>query len=240
MAKGHQEIDTSDGTPTKADNRRLKKEMRERDVPSDLDKAYQEGWEAGNSPGDGDGGKGGSGSRSSSGVSLPSFSFKSDAQKIIVISMTITGIVAIVEKIHDPGASGDKGVPIPSIIVGTFVSGTILIGASYFAPEFASGLAVVAMIATVLERGKPFWELIGAVTGKAPDISGGDSSSIVITPVGTIGPIVQAAPGSAKVSIGPGSDQLPNTGPGASVTIGEAHQGAYQGQSSNNPYVLDR
>lgn len=154
---------------------------------------FREGYEAGleeagdffssdsdSSSGNGEGGKPGSGGSAPAG---PRFSFQSDAQKIIIVSLSITVIVALIENAHNDPKTASPVNP-PRIIVGGFVSGAILLGMSYFVPEFASGLAIVAMLTTILEKGKPFWDIIGSLTGHPlPDTgpktpSGGSTPSV--------------------------------------------------------------
>lgn len=93
-------------------------------------------------------------------------SFSNDAQKVIVIAMTITVMVSLIENANAKNKSVTSG---PGrIIIGGFIASTLLLGASYFLPEFASGLAIVAMVATVLDRGQPFWEVVTKVTSRNP------------------------------------------------------------------------
>lgn len=186
-----QDIDFS-GTPTKSDREDMKRRARAND--SALQDAYESGKEE-VAP-----------DRSSSGatVRLPAgnrLSFSNDAQKVIVITMTITVMVALIENLHNgpslasptaPGRAGitsgttqaevkANGVSNASIIVGGFVSGALLLGMSYFLPEFASGLSMVAMLATVLDRGKPFWDIIGVTSKNIPAISTHQSDVVPAT-----------------------------------------------------------
>jgi len=143
---------------------------------------WEDGFQAGlDEAGDffsGDSGSPGNGEQSDSGGSAPAssgvrLSFSQDAQKIIVVALSITVIVALVENAHmaDSDKTKKDAVPPSTIIVGGFVSGAILLGMSYFLPEFASGFAIVAMLSTLLERGKPFWDIIGSLTGtKIPTV----------------------------------------------------------------------
>jgi hypothetical protein len=98
------------------------------------------------------------------------FSFTNDAQKIIIVSMTITGIVSLVEHLATPttpNTPANTSLSVGSIMVGTFVATGLLLGMSYFLPEFASGLAIVAMTATLFDRGKPFWDIVSKVVGNS-------------------------------------------------------------------------
>lgn len=100
-------------------------------------------------------------------------SFTNDSQKIIVIALVITSAVAIIELIANPPTDIGPNAPahaptVQSILVGVFIAGAILLAMSYFLPEFASGLALVAMTATVFERGKPFWLTVSSLTTPAP------------------------------------------------------------------------
>lgn len=104
---------------------------------------------------------------------LPSapHAFSAQPQKIILIAVITTGMVSLIEhtagaKAPAPGAKPVKTASVATILVGTFVSGALLLGLSYFLPEFAGGLALVMLVTTIFERGTPFWTVVGQVTGK--------------------------------------------------------------------------
>lgn len=83
------------------------------------------------------------------------------SQKLILVAITVIVIAAFVERY-----SGVKETAsVPQIFIGAFVAGSILLLLSYFAPEFAVGLAVVAMVGMIIGRGQPFWDAINAVVG---------------------------------------------------------------------------
>ena len=104
-----------------------------------------------------------------------------NAQKLIIVGLVITASVTIIEIVGgnivatgpavgplQPGqtrpntkVTGNVG----QVLVGSFVAGVLLLGMSYFLPEFATGLAVVTMTATVFSRGAIFWALVTKVTG---------------------------------------------------------------------------
>lgn len=97
-----------------------------------------------------------------------------NTQKLILIAMTIAGGVTLIEEVGASAIPGDKAptnASVGSIVIGTFVAGALLLGMSYFIPEFASGLAIVVMTSTVFTRGKVFWDLITLVTGGKPAAS---------------------------------------------------------------------
>lgn len=148
-------------TTTKADVKRLKSEASGADFG--LDEAYKQGREDAAA----DAGEEAANVK----VRGSKLSFSNDAQKIIVITMTITGLVAIIENLNT--GENLRRTNVSTIIVGTFISGGLLLGMSYALPEFASGLSIVAMLATVLDRGKPFWMAIETVSKNTPVISGG-------------------------------------------------------------------
>lgn len=157
-------------------------------------------------------GNGGDGTGSGGSVSSPTtgtrLSFSNDSQKLILVAMTITVIVALVENAHKDSTKDKSYTPPSTIIIGGFVSGAILLGLSYFIPEFASGLAIVAMVATVLEKGNPFWNIVLNLTGtplpktgtnNPPNITPGDAS-VVEVPASSI----PGGPGNPQVYVGPG------------------------------------
>jgi len=82
---------------------------------------------------------------------------------MIIVAMTITVIVATVEAVVD---KKQKHPSIAKIFVGGFIAGGILLGMSYFLPEFAGGLAVVAMVTTLVDRGQTLSDIVTKVTGK--------------------------------------------------------------------------
>ena len=154
--------DTSSGRATKADMAELKRQAKENE------QAYKQGLEDASSPGNGDGnGEKGNGSPTGP-VPSPRTVYSmlsTDAQKVIVVSMTIVVVVALIEQAHSPAGKKDNSQgSFGSIIVGGFISGGLLLGMSYFLPEFASGLAITAMLVTILEKGKPFWDIAQSVT----------------------------------------------------------------------------
>lgn len=202
MASKHQEIDTSSGRATKDDMAELKRQARENE------QAYKEGYE---DAGDTDSGSGGSSHQLPSLSGLPkAFSLRTDSQKLILVSLTATGIVSLIEEVSGK-QKGNAG----TIIVGTFVSGAILLGMSYFVPEFASGLAIIVLAVTVLEKGKPFWDVVGGAVGHP------------ITPNVT-SPISDMT-GSAGITL------IPNAGSGATGV--QAPATSPQTATPTNPYI---
>jgi hypothetical protein len=105
---------------------------------------------------------------------LPSapHAFSAHPQKIILIATVSTGLVSLIEHTageKNPTAAAAKQATVASIMVGTFMSGALLLGLSYFLPEFAGGLAIVMLVTTVFERGKPFWDVVSQVLGGNPN-----------------------------------------------------------------------
>lgn len=237
-----QDIDFS-GKPTKSDIERMKRDSRAHD--RELQDAYESGKEEAASAAP-------ARERSSYNIPVPSgrLNFSSDAQKIIVITMTVTVVVALVENLHigpslaSPTASGragissgttkaevkQQGVSNASIIVGGFVSGGILLAMSYFLPEFASGLSIVAMLATVLDRGKPFWDIISTTSKNVPAIT---THASQIIPDNATGGLPNLSPGGGPLPNGqstspvPSGPGLPNLSPVPSSTMPAA-----------NPFVI--
>lgn len=191
-----------------------------------LDEAYNHGFESGKDEGGSGDDSGGAASVKIRGSKL---SFSNDAQKIIVICITITGIVAIIESLNT--GPNERRAPVGTILVGTFISGGLLLGMSYFLPEFASGLSIVAMLATVLDRGKPFWMAIERTSTNTANITGGgppkpkggtlpDLSSSGTLPGKNPRPLDPAGPGlpsldASGVAYGPG--QKPGSNPYANI-----------------------
>lgn len=148
----------------------------------------------------------------------PHLNFSTQPQKIIVIAMVTTGLVSLIEHVAQDGTPVAAGQPgragMAEIVVGTFVSTALLLGMSYFLPEFAGGLAVVALATTVLERGKPFWDVVGGAFGAKSTLG---AYTLAATGAGTT-----PAPGSPAAPAGPAgtvpAGNLPSTrglvGPG--------------------------
>jgi hypothetical protein len=101
---------------------------------------------------------------------------------MILVAMTITVVVATVETVAD---THQHGISVAKIFVGGFLATGMLLGLSYFLPEFAGGLAVVAMVTTLVDRGKTFSELVTKVTGaKALPGAGGNPNVPSVTGTG--------------------------------------------------------
>lgn len=183
--------DVKSGPATKSDTAAMKSQAAER---NDYEKfAYEQGKEDAAQTASSSSGGGGSGRAAK-------LSFSNDAQTVILITMTITGLVSVIENIHAVDKS--KTIPIIRIVVGTFVSGALLLAMSYAVPEFASGLSIVAMTATILDRGKPFWESVSQVTmapavqnSLLPPRTGSDYPATVNPPTGPVGPVGPVGPG---------------------------------------------
>ncbi len=116
---------------------------------------------------------------------VPTISFSQNPQKIILISMVTAGLVSIIENAAGPNLTNVPAnqvasvtqqwskthASIPTILVSTFLAGAILLAMSYFLPEFAGGLAVIALVVTIFERGKPFWDIVTTLSGGTPPSS---------------------------------------------------------------------
>jgi hypothetical protein len=98
----------------------------------------------------------------------PQLNFTNQSQKVIVLCLTATVLVAVIETVHDnkTGSATSVGDEIAHTLVGGFVAGALLLGMSYFLPEFASGLAIVALAATILDRGTSLGSTLTTITGK--------------------------------------------------------------------------
>ncbi len=92
----------------------------------------------------------------------PALGTTKGAQTIIVMALVSTGVVASIKNI----AGAPNVAPIQTILVGVFIGGALLLAISYVLPEFASGLAVVALLTTVLtQNATPFWTAIAKAVG---------------------------------------------------------------------------
>jgi hypothetical protein len=85
-----------------------------------------------------------------------------DSQKFILIMMTITAAAVVTEKL---AGSSEVSASYIQIFIGLMVATMLLEAISYVIPEFASGLAVVAMITVIFTKGQIFWSAIAKVTG---------------------------------------------------------------------------
>lgn len=209
MASKHQEIDTDSGRATKDDMAELKRQARENE------QAYKEGYE--DAGGDTGSDSGGSSRQLPSLSGIPkAFSLRTDSQKLILVSLTATGIVSLIEEVSGKQKSGSAA----TIIVGTFVSGAILLGMSYFVPEFASGLAIIVLAVTVLEKGKPFWDVVAGAVGHpiTPNIT----SPISDTTPGTAGITLLPNAGTTPVQPGQQPSQSNIPAPGSPTPFGPA------------------
>lgn len=98
----------------------------------------------------------------------PSLGTTKGSQTIIVMALVTTGGIAAVKNI----AGVENVAPIPTILIGVFVGGALLLALSYFLPEFASGLAVVALLTTALtQNATPFWSAIAKAVGSATPVA---------------------------------------------------------------------
>lgn len=79
---------------------------------------------------------------------------KSQSQDIILVCIVVIISSSLVEKY-----SGDTAVTTSTatIFIGAFVAGLLLILLSYVLPEFAVGLAAVAVVTVLVSKGQPFW-----------------------------------------------------------------------------------
>jgi hypothetical protein len=113
----------------------------------------------------------------------PRLDLSQNAQKIIVVSMTMAMVITLVER-FDQIVKGNAAVSsVPQIVIGTFIAGSLLLGMSYFVPEFAGGLAVVVIVVAAFEKGKPFWDVVTTATGG--NKSAGSTPSVPTAPVGS-------------------------------------------------------
>lgn len=106
---------------------------------------------------------------------------ESNAQKLILISMTVVIVAAFVERY-----SGTKETAtIPQIFIGAFVATALLLLLSYVLPEFAVGLAITTMVAMVITKGQPFWDAINKVFKNTTPVTAPSApSSPLVPPVG--------------------------------------------------------
>ena len=94
-------------------------------------------------------------------TSLVNVNFAStDAQKLILILMVVLVVAVTVEKLGGAKSSGS----FVSTFVGAFILGLMLEAISYILPEFAVGIALVAVVSVLLSKGQAFWEDIGTAT----------------------------------------------------------------------------
>lgn len=98
------------------------------------------------------------------------------AQRSIIIMMVALMIVTMIENAVEP----KPAVPNIGIILGTFVAGAILLMFSYFVPNFAVGLAAIALVATIFTRGRVFWDAISRVTGTAGTTATGATNNTML------------------------------------------------------------
>lgn len=106
---------------------------------------------------------------------------ESNAQKLILISMTMVIVAAFVERY-----SGTKETAtIPQIFIGAFVATALLLLLSYVLPEFAVGLAVTAMVSMIVSKGQPFWDALNKVfKNPTTPITPSTPESPLVPPVG--------------------------------------------------------
>jgi hypothetical protein len=88
----------------------------------------------------------------------------SDSQEFILVMMTITGTIAIVEKLAGVSTSA-QSVGYINIFVGVGVATLLLEAFSYVLPGFASGLAVLAALTMIITKGAPFWAIVSKTVG---------------------------------------------------------------------------
>lgn len=86
----------------------------------------------------------------------------SDAQEFILVMMTVTGTIAVVEKLAGVSQSA-QSVGYINIFVGVGVATLLLELLSYALPQFASGLAILAVLTMIVTKGAPFWNIVGTV-----------------------------------------------------------------------------
>ena len=88
----------------------------------------------------------------------------SDAQKTILVMMTIVVVAVTVEKLSQSNEQA-QATGYAKTFVAAAVATLLLEGLSYVLPEFAIGLSVVAVVTVIISKGKPFWSAIANVTG---------------------------------------------------------------------------
>jgi hypothetical protein len=87
----------------------------------------------------------------------------SDAQKTILVMMTIVIVAVTVEKLSQSNSQA-QATGYAKTFVAAAVATLLLEGLSYVLPEFAIGLSVVAVVTVIISKGKPFWSAIANVT----------------------------------------------------------------------------
>lgn len=88
----------------------------------------------------------------------------SDAQKTILVMMSIVVVAVTVEKLSQSNAQA-QATGYAKTFVAAAVATLLLEGLSYVLPEFAIGLAIVAVTSVVISKGQPFWSAVAKVTG---------------------------------------------------------------------------
>jgi hypothetical protein len=88
----------------------------------------------------------------------------SDAQKTILVMMSIVIVAVTVEKLSQSNEDATATGYVKTYVAAA-VATCLLEALSYVLPEFAIGLSVVAVTTVVISKGKPFWAAIANVTG---------------------------------------------------------------------------
>lgn len=133
-------------------------------------------------------------------ASLGSVNFAAtDAQKMILIFMVIMVVAVTIEKLANKSGATITGGYV-DIFVATFIITLILEGLSYILPEFAVGIAGVAVITVIFTKGEVFW---GAVSTAVKNPTGTPTPTPTPTGPETLNPQGGTEPGGASVPYGP-------------------------------------